>query len=93
MFPKRTLHKTIKNVLIRGLLTTFGSLVTFCSSGMTIVDIFFKRFYLFIHEKQRERERQRHWQREKQTPCREPDAGLDPGSPGSGPWLKAALNC
>ena len=30
-----------------------------------------------------ERERQRHWQREKQAPCREPDVGLDSGSPGS----------
>ena len=27
------------------------------------------------------RERQRHRQREKQAPCREPDAGLDPGTP------------
>ena len=26
---------------------------------------------------------------EKQAPCREPDVGLDPGSPGSGPGLKA----
>ena len=25
-------------------------------------------------------------------PCREPDAGLDPGSPGSLPELKAVLN-
>ena len=38
------------------------------------------------------RERQRHRQREKQAPCREPDVGLDPGSPGSHPGLKAALN-
>ena len=38
---------------------------------------------------QRERERQRHRQREKQAPCREPEAGLDPGTPGSGPGLKA----
>ena len=30
-----------------------------------------------------ERERQRHRQREKQAPCREPDAGLDFGTPGS----------
>ena len=30
----------------------------------------------------RERERQRHRQREKEAPCREPDVGLDPGSPG-----------
>ena len=35
------------------------------------------------------RERQRHRQREKQAPCREPDAGLDPGTPGSHPGLKA----
>ena len=39
-----------------------------------------------------ERERQRHRQREKQAPCREPDVGLDPGSPGSCPELQAALN-
>ena len=31
-------------------------------------------------------------EREKQAPCREPDVGLDPGSPGSGPGLKAVLN-
>ena len=51
---------------------------------------FFLRFYLFIHEQHRER--QRHRQREKQAPCREPDVGLDPMSPGSCPGLKAALN-
>ena len=51
---------------------------------------FFLRFYLFIHETHRER--QRHRQREKQAPCREPDVGLDPGSSGSCPGLKAALN-
>ena len=49
-------------------------------------------FILFIHERERERERQRHGQREKQAPCREPDAGLDPGSPGSHPRLQAVLN-
>ena len=51
--------------------------------------LFFLIFYLFIHERHREREkareRQRHRQRERQAPCREPDAGLDPKSPGSGP--------
>ena len=36
-----------------------------------------------------ERGGQRHRQREKQVPCREPDAGLDPGSLGSRPGLKA----
>ena len=37
-------------------------------------------------------ERQRHRQREKQAPCREPDMGLDPGTPGSHPGMQAALN-
>ena len=36
-----------------------------------------------------QREKQRHRQREKQAPCREPDAGLDPRTPGSCPGLKA----
>ena len=44
---------------------------------------FFKRFYLFIHERETHRERQRHRQREKQAPCGKPDVGLDPGTPGS----------
>ena len=56
---------------------------------LTFFLIFF--FYLFI-ETQRENERQRHRQREKQAPCREPDVGLNPGSPGSRPGPKAALN-
>ena len=42
-----------------------------------------------MRDRERERERQRHRQREKQSPCREPDMGLDPGSPGSRPELKA----
>ena len=60
--------------------------------------LFFKGFiYLFIkmqreREREREGEGQRHRQREKQAPRREPDAGLDPGSPGSHPGLQAALN-
>ena len=32
---------------------------------------------------------QRDRKREKQAPCREPDAGLDPGTPGSCPGPKA----
>ena len=36
-----------------------------------------------------ERERQRHRQREEQAPCKEHDMGLDPGTPGSCPRLKA----
>ena len=34
-------------------------------------------------------ERQRHRQREKQAPCKEPDAGLDSRTPGSRPEQKA----
>ena len=53
--------------------------------------IFFKDFiYLFMRHT--ERERQRHRQREKQAPHRKPDMGLDPGSPGSHPGLRVALN-
>ena len=33
--------------------------------------------------------REREGQREKQAPCREPNVGLDPGSPGSRPGSKA----
>ena len=44
-------------------------------------------------ERERQRQRQRHRQREKQAPGREPDVGLDPGTPGSSPGPKAdALN-
>ena len=39
--------------------------------------------------RERERGRDIHRQREKQTPCREPDVGLDPPSPGSAPGPKA----
>ena len=60
------------------------------SSSRTFLFFIVLKIYLFIHE--RHRERQRHGQREKQVPCREPDVGLDPGSPGSRPGLKAALN-
>ena len=35
-----------------------------------------------------ERDRQRHREREKQDPCREPNAGLDPGTLGSCPEPK-----
>ena len=45
-----------------------------------------------MRERDRERKRQRPRQREKQAPCREPNTGLDPRSPGSGPGRKAAPN-
>ena len=46
------------------------------------MEIFKKTFYLFIHERHRKREAG-HRQREKQDPCRKPDAALDPGTLGS----------
>ena len=44
-------------------------------------------------ERDTEREAETHRQREKQAPSREPNVGLDPGSPGSHSGLKVALNC
>ena len=60
---------------------------------------FLKILFIYSRETQRERERERerergrdtHRQREKKAPCREPDVGLDPRSPGSGRGLKVAL--
>ena len=49
--------------------------------------LFKKIFYFFIHETHTER--QRHGQRENQAPYGEPDAELDPRTPGSGPEPKA----
>ena len=49
--------------------------------------LFYKILYLFICE--RHRERQRHRQREKHAPHWEPDAGLNPRTPGSWPEPKA----
>jgi hypothetical protein len=54
-----------------------------------ILFYFFNVIYLFIET---EREKQRHRQREKQAPCREPDVGLDPVTPGSRPRLQAVPN-
>ena len=42
--------------------------------------------------REREKERQKHRQREKQAPCREPNVGLDPWTPGSCPGPKADVN-
>ena len=47
--------------------------------------------YLFMRDT--DTERGRHRQREKQAPHREPNVGLNPGSPGSHPGLKVAPNC
>ena len=43
-----------------------------------------------MNDRERERERQRHRQREeKRAPSREPDVGLNPGTPGLYPEQKA----
>ena len=53
----------------------------------------FKDFFLKFIQRERKREREAETQaEEKQASCREPDVGLDPGSPGSRPGLQAALN-
>ena len=53
--------------------------------------LFFKDFiYLFMRDRERERERERERQAEgEQGPCREPDVGLDPRTPGSCPGPNA----
>ena len=54
---------------------------------------FFKDFiYLFMRDTDREKEAETQTE-EKQAPCRKPDTGLDPGSPGSHPGLEAVKNC
>ena len=64
-----------------------------CAQYLHVFILFFKDFvYLFMRDTERVRERQRHRQREKQAPSREPDMGPDPGSLGSCPGLKEALN-
>ena len=50
---------------------------------------FFKKDFIYLF--MRDTERQRHRQRGKEAPRREPHVGLDPGSPGAGPGLKAAV--
>ena len=50
---------------------------------------FFKDFiYLFMRDTQKEREAETQAE-EKQAPCREPNVGLNPRTPGSHPGLKA----
>ena len=55
--------------------------------------LIFLNIYLYIHETERDRQTERgaETQAEKQAPCREPDVGLDPASPGSCPELKAGV--
>ena len=59
-------------------------------AGAQKVPDFLKKdfIYLFMRDTERERERQKYRQREKQASCREPNVGLDPGTPGSCPDTK-----
>ena len=47
---------------------------------------------MIVTEREREREKQRYKQRQKQAPCREPDVGLDLGTPGSALGQRQVLN-
>ena len=57
------------------------------ATGAAHIFAFKKKYFIYSWETQKER--RRHREREKQAPCREPNVGLDPGSPGSCPGLKA----
>ena len=72
----------------------------FCPSlsadpGMSFLSwsYFFKRFKKFIYSWETHRERQRYRQREKQAPCGELDAGLEPRTPGSQSEPKSDTQC
>ena len=58
------------------------------SSGFAKFKIF-KKYFTYLFMRDTDRERGRHRQREKKDPCREPDMGLDPRTPGSHAGLKA----
>ena len=64
-------------------------LFTFSASSLL------KKFFLktpSIQSSETQREKQTHRQREKQAPQGEPSVGLDPGTPGPHPELKADVN-
>ena len=89
---KRGYHLPLHNAIIVPL--TILSVLSFSfhllSSLLTnlSLSLFFKNI-LFIYSKGTHRERQRHRQKEKQAPCGEPHAGLDPRTLGSHPEPKA----
>ena len=82
--PPRMVIRLVAKLWLSNLVQLLLQLLGFF---FTLILFYFFRFYWLIHE--RHRERWRHRQREKQAPCREPDAGLDPRTPGSRPELKA----
>ena len=60
-------------------------LATYGDGFLLTTQFIFLKIFLFI----RDTERQRHRQREEQSPCREPDVGLDPRTSGPCPESKA----
>ena len=92
-FQIRETSETIWRHIKQQLISPFIPIST-AKQPLLIGKFFFLRdfIYLWETERERERERQRHRQREKQAPCKKPDVGLDPGSPGSHPGMKVALN-
>ena len=51
--------------------------------------LFLKKDFIYLFMRDTEIESEAETQREKQAPCREPNVGLDPRTPGSHPELKA----
>lgn len=54
--------------------------------------LFFKIIYFFMRHTERERGRETGRGKRSGAPCKEPDAGLDPGNLGSGPNQTQMLN-
>ena len=73
-------------VCVSDLVSDFGCRLFFCCFFVLFCFVF-KILFIYSWETQRERERQR--QREKHSPCREPNAGLNPRTLGSCPEPKA----
>ena len=85
-FPGRRPRKLETGVAFRARASEGGLL----NLWLSLLYLFFI-FIFFIYSSET-RKRQRHRQREKQPPCREPDAGLDPGTPGSPLGRRQTLN-
>ena len=64
-----------------------------CLLSLFLKDFIYLFIYLFMRDTERGREGEAGSMQGAQCgPCREPDVGLDPGCPGSGPGLKVVLN-
>ena len=85
----QTLHGHIENSIGPNVANVSGLHLPLLIPAYPDEFFFFK--ILFIHDRHthRQREREGEGQREKQAPCRGPDVGLDPWTPGSHPGPKA----